>query len=411
MDIFTRTLSNGIRIIHHPTVSPVGYCGLIINTGSRDEQEDEHGMAHFIEHVIFKGTKKRKTYHILSRIDDVGGELNAYTAKEETCIYASFLKQDFDRALELLHDITFNSTFPAKELEKEKEVIIDEINSYKDNPSDLILDDFEELVFKDDPMGRNILGTAETLEKFGRTDIERFISNNYHTNEMVICSVGQIEPERLFKIVTKYYGSIKSNLRTKDRPLIKPYQPQQVEKKMDTFQSHIAIGNVAYDLNSPLRPGLLLLNNIIGGPGMNSRLNMSLREKNGIAYNIESIYSPYSGTGVFSIYFGTDEENINRSLNIVSREMKKLMEKPLGVLQLYNAQRQLKGQITISSENKESLMLSIGKSYLLYNKVDTLEEIYKKIDDLTASDLMNIANEIFDPSKLSRLIYRQSSEE
>jgi predicted Zn-dependent peptidase len=411
MDIFTRTLSNGIRIIHHPTVSPVGYCGLIINTGSRDEQEDEHGMAHFIEHVIFKGTKKRKTYHILSRIDDVGGELNAYTAKEETCIYASFLKQDFDRALELLHDITFNSTFPAKELEKEKEVIIDEINSYKDNPSDLILDDFEELVFKDDPMGRNILGTAETLEKFGRTDIERFITNNYHTNEMVICSVGQIEPERLFKMVTKYYGDLTPNLRTSDRPIIKPYQPQQVEKKMDTFQSHIAIGNVAYDLNSPLRPGLLLLNNILGGPGMNSRLNMSLREKNGIAYNIESIYSPYSGTGVFSIYFGTDEENINRSLNIVSREMKKLMEKPLGILQLHNAQRQLKGQITISSENKESLMLSIAKSYLLYNRVDTLEEIYKKIDDLTSGDLMNIANEIFDASKLSRLIYRQSSEE
>jgi predicted Zn-dependent peptidase len=411
MDIFTRTLTNGIRIIHHPTVSPVGYCGLIINTGSRDEQEDEHGMAHFIEHVIFKGTKKRKTYHILSRIDDVGGELNAYTAKEETCIYASFLRQDFDRALELLHDITFNSTFPAKELEKEKEVIIDEINSYKDNPSDLILDDFEELVFKDDPMGRNILGTAETLEKFGRTDIERFISNNYHTNEMVICSVGQIEPERLFKIVTKYYGGITPNLRTSDRPAIKPYQPQQVEKKMDTFQSHITIGNVAYDLNSPLRPGLLLLNNILGGPGMNSRLNMSLREKNGIAYNIESIYSPYSGTGVFSIYFGTDEENINRSLNIVSREMKKLMEKPLGILQLHNAQRQLKGQITISSENKESLMLSIAKSYLLYNRVDTLEEIYKKIDDLTSGDLMNIANEIFDSSKLSRLIYRQSSEE
>lgn len=408
MDIFTHTLPNGIRIIHHTTVSLVGYCGLIINTGSRDEKEDEHGMAHFIEHVIFKGTKKRKTYHILSRIDDVGGELNAYTAKEETCIYASFLKQDFDRAIELLHDITFNSTFPAKELEKEKEVIIDEINSYKDNPSDLIIDDFEELVFKDDPMGRNILGTPETLEKFGRSDIERFIANNYHTNQMVICSVGQIEPARLFKIVTKYFGKVPSNLRTGERPPLHPYQPQKIDKVMDTFQSHITIGNVAYDLNSPLRPGLLLLNNILGGPGMNSRLNMSLREKNGIAYNIESIYSPYSGTGVFSIYFGTDEENINRSLNIVYRELKKLMEKPLGILQLHNARRQLKGQITISSENKESLMLSIGKSYLLYNRVDSLEEIYKKINDITAIDLMDIANEIFDESKLSHLIYRQS---
>ena len=408
MEIYTHTLTNGIRIIHHPTVSPVGYCGLIINTGSRDEKEEEHGMAHFIEHVIFKGTKKRKTYHILSRIDDVGGELNAYTAKEETCIYASFLNQDFDRAIELLHDITFNSTFPAKELEKEKEVIIDEINSYKDNPSDLIIDDFEELVYKDDPMGRNILGTPETLETFKRDDIERFMANNYHTDQMVICAVGQITPARLFKMVTKYFGTVTPNLRTAERPVITPYHPQTLEKKMDTFQSHIAIGNVAYDLNSPLRPGLLLLNNILGGPGMNSRLNMSLRERNGIAYNIESIYSPYFGTGVFSIYFGTDEENINRSLNIVYRELKKLREKALGKLQLHNARRQLKGQITISSENKENLMLSIGKSYLLYNRVDTLEEIYSKIDALTASDLLAIANEIFDESKLSHLIYRQS---
>lgn len=408
MEIFTHTLPNGIRIIHHPTKSPVGYCGLIINTGSRDEKEDEHGMAHFIEHVIFKGTKKRKTYHILSRIDDVGGELNAYTAKEETCIYASFLKQDFERALELLHDITFNSTFPAKEIEKEKEVIIDEINSYKDNPSDLIIDDFEELVFKDDPMGRNILGTPETLEKFGRSDIERFMTNNYHTDQMVLCSVGEILPSRLFKLASKYFGVVTTNLRVNNRPSIIPYTPRRVDKEMDTFQSHIAIGNVAYDLNSPLRPGLLLLNNILGGPGMNSRLNMSLREKNGIAYNIESIYSPYSGTGVFSIYFGTDEENINRSLNIVYRELKKLREKSLGKLQLHNAQRQLKGQITISSENRESLMLSIGKSYLLYNRVDSLEEIYQKIDNITSSDLLAIANEIFDESRLSYLIYRQS---
>ncbi len=408
MEIFTHTLPNGIRIIHHPTKSPVGYCGLIINTGSRDERENEHGMAHFIEHVIFKGTKKRKTYHILSRIDDVGGELNAYTAKEETCIYASFLKQDFERALELLHDITFNSTFPAKEIEKEKEVIIDEINSYKDNPSDLIIDDFEELVFKDDPMGRNILGTPETLGKFGRTDIERFMANNYHTDQMVLCSVGEILPTRLFKLASKYFGVVTTNLLVNNRPSIIPYIPRRVDKEMDTFQSHIAIGNVAYDLNSPLRPGLLLLNNILGGPGMNSRLNMSLREKNGIAYNIESIYSPYSGTGVFSIYFGTDEENINRSLSIVNRELKKLREKSLGKLQLHNAQRQLKGQITISSENRESLMLSIGKSYLLYNRVDSLEEIYQKIDNITSADLLAIANEIFDESRLSYLIYRQS---
>ena len=396
MVLFTHTFPNGIRLIHFAVNSPVGHCGLLINTGSRDEAANEHGMAHFIEHVIFKGTKKRKTFHILSRIDDVGGELNAYTTKEETCIYASFLKQNFNRALELLHDITFNSTFPARELEKEKEVIIDEINSYKDNPSDLILDDFEELVFKDDPMGRNILGTPEMLERFGRADIEAFMANNYHTDQMVICSVGQIEPYRIKGLVEKYFGGVSENRRAGVRPAIVPYQARREEKMMDTFQSHIVVGNVAYDLDSPQRLGLLLLNNILGGPGMNSRLNMALREKNGIAYNIESIY------------IGTDEENLDRSLKIVHRELKKLRDKELGKLQLHNAARQLKGQITIANENRENLMLSIGKSYMLYNRVDTLEEIYTKIDAITSGDLLQIANEIFDPTMLSYLIYRQS---
>ncbi|WP_062122065.1 M16 family metallopeptidase [Geofilum rubicundum] len=408
MELFTHTFPNGIRLIHHKTLSPVGHCGLMINTGSRDEKESEHGMAHFIEHVIFKGTQKRKTYHILSRIDDVGGELNAYTTKEETCIYASFLMQDYDRALELLHDITFNSTFPAKELEKEKEVIIDEINSYKDNPSELIIDDFEELIFNKDPMGRNILGTPEMLTTFEQKDIKKFIRNNYHTDQMVICSVGQMEPAKVLRIASKYFKDVPANHRTQKRPITLPYQPRSMDKKMDTFQSHIVLGNVAYDLDHPKRFGLLLLNNIIGGPGMNSRLNMALREKNGIAYNIESIYTPYYGTGIFCIYFGTDEENINRSLRIVHRELKRLRETRLGKLQLHNAVRQLKGQITIANENRENLMLSIGKSYMMYNKVDSLEETYQKIDSITSEDLMHIANEVFDPALLSYLIYRQS---
>ncbi|MGQ1946188.1 M16 family metallopeptidase [Geofilum sp. OHC36d9] len=408
MELFTHTLPNGIRIIHHPIDSPVGHCGLLINTGSRDEKENQHGMAHFIEHVIFKGTQKRKTYHILSRIDDVGGELNAYTTKEETCIYATFLRQDFERAVELLHDISFNSIFPEKELEKEKEVIIDEINSYKDNPSELIIDDFEELIFKDDPMGRNILGTAETISRFGRDDIHHFIKNNYHTDQMVVCTVGKITPEKIIKIISRYFGDVEANLRQTSRPATLTYQPQHKDKVMDTFQTHTVIGNIAYDLSHPRRPGLLLLSNLLGGPGMNSRLNMSLREKNGIAYNIESIYSPYFGTGVFCIYFGTDEENLNRSLKIVQREMKRLRDSKLGKLQLHNAQRQLKGQITVANENKENLMLAIGKSYLLYNKVDTLPQIYAQIDAVTSECLMEIANEILNPDQLSYLIYRQS---
>ncbi|MGQ1889082.1 M16 family metallopeptidase [Thermophagus sp. OGC60D27] len=408
MNLFTHTLPNGIRVVHHRIASPVGHCGLIINTGSRDEQDNEHGMAHFIEHVIFKGTQKRKTWHILSRLEDVGGELNAYTSKEETAIYASYLIEDFERALELLHDITFHSVFPEKELIKEKEVIIDEINSYKDNPAELIIDDFEELVFNDGPMGRNILGTAESVRSFTRDDIIRFIQNNYHTDQMVLCMVGNMESEKFLKIVHKYFGKESANFRHSQRPPTSTYKPTSIHKELDTFQSHITLGNIAYDLENPKRLGLSLLSNLIGGPGMNSRLNMALREKNGIAYNIESIYSPYYQTGVFSIYFGTDRQNIDRSIRIARRELARLRDKKLGQLQLHKARRQLKGQIAIANENKENLMLSIGKSFLLYNKVDSLTDLYTKIDNLTASDLLEIANEIFDDNQLSYLIYEQS---
>lgn len=406
MNIETTTLANGIRIIHTQIDSPVGYCGLIINAGSRDEKENEHGMAHFIEHVIFKGTKKRKAYHILSRLDDVGGELNAYTTKEETCIYATFLSQDTDRALEIIHDITFNSVFPAREIEKEKEVIIDEINSYKDSPSELIYDDFEEMLYKNDPMGRNILGTPETLKSFTRKDILHFIANNYHTNEMVICSVGPVSFKRIVQMCERHYGNIPAALRQTQRPQVAPYEPSSKEEHKDTYQSHVIIGNVAYDLNHPKRLALYLLNNILGGPGSNSRLNMSLREKNGIAYNVESSYNPYFNTGVFCIYFGTDVENLARSMKIIDRELSLLRNQKLGSLQLHKAARQLKGQMTIANESKESLMLSLGKSYLLYGKIDTLESVYEKIDAITSSDLLEIANEILCKERLSTLIYK-----
>ncbi|MBN2164814.1 MAG: insulinase family protein [Marinilabiliaceae bacterium] len=406
MQINTYTLENGIRLIHSEGNSAVGYAGLIINTGSRDEDENEHGMAHFIEHVIFKGTKKRKAYHILSRLDDVGGELNAYTTKEETCVYASFLKQDMERAIELIHDITFNSVFPEKEIEKEKEVIIDEINSYKDSPSELIWDDFEEMVFRNDPMGRNILGTPETLKSFTKKDILKFLHNNYHTNQMVLCVVGDISFRRLTVLCNKYFAQVPENLRIEERKPVIGYIPEYKEIEKGTFQNHIIIGNVAYDLNHPNRLGLHLLSNILAGPGSNSRLNMALREKNGIAYNIESSFSPYHNTGIFGIYFGTDAENLKRSLRIIERELNLLRNVKLGDLQLYKAKRQLKGQLTISMENKESLMLSLGKSYLFYNKVDSLEKIYRKIDSISGSDLLDIANEIISKDQLSTLIFK-----
>lgn len=406
MNYNIHTLENGIRIIHKQDKSPVAYCGLIINTGSRDEKEEEHGMAHFIEHVIFKGTKKRKAYHVLSRLDDVGGELNAYTTKEETCIYASFLKQDYERAIELIQDITFNSVFPPKELEKEKEVIVDEINSYKDSPAELIFDEFEEMLFKDDPMGRNILGKEERLKGFGEKEVRRFMDHNYNTDQMVFCSVGAVSFKKIVKWAERYFGEIPTNHRSFERDQVQPYIPQSLTIEKDTHQCHVMIGNVAYDFKHDKRLHLHLLNNLLGGPGLNSRLNMSLREKNGIAYNVESNYTPYYGTGVFNIYFGTDEENLMRSFNIIDREMKLLREKPLGALQLHKAARQLKGQMTISSDNRENLMLSMGKSYLLYNQVDELDVIYEKIDQITAKELQDVANEVLDPQKLSYLIYK-----
>jgi len=405
MEFYTHTLNNGIRIIHKPDMSEVGYCGIIINAGSRDEKEEEHGMAHFIEHVVFKGTKKRKAFHVLSRLEDVGGELNAYTTKEETCIYASFLKDDYERSVELISDITFHSIFPEKEIEKEKEVVIDEINSYKDSPAELIFDDFDELLYPNHALGRNILGTPEILKSFDRESIFKFIKNNYHTDQIVFCSIGSLSIKKVIKLAEKYFGSIKPNLRTNKRGIIEPSEPRIIEIQKDTYQSHIVIGTTAYDSNHPQRLGLHLLNNLLGGPGMNSRLNLALREKKGIAYNIESNYSPLFGTGVFSIYYGTDQKNIDRSLKIVHAELKKLKEKTLGSMQLHKAKRQLKGQIAISSENKESLLLNLGKSYLLYDKVDSLQYIYKKIDSLSASDLLQIANETFDEKKLSQLIY------
>lgn len=406
MEYQNYTLPNGIRIIHKQDKSTVGYCGLIINTGSRDEEEQEHGMAHFIEHVVFKGTKKRKAYHILSRLDDVGGELNAYTTKEETCIYASFLKQDFQRAIELIHDITFNSVFPAKEIEKEKEVIVDEINSYKDSPAELIYDEFEEMIFANDPMGRNILGTPQHLRRFGSNEIKRFIDRNYNTDQMVFASVGEMSFKKIVSWAEKYLGDVPTNIRQHKRSDVHPYVPQSLTVEKDTHQSHVILGNVAYDFKHPQRLHLHLLTNLLGGPGMNSRLNMALREKNGIAYNVESSYTPYYGTGVFSIYFGTDEENLYKSFSIIDRELKRLKIKELGSLQLHKAIRQLKGQMAISADNRENLMLNIGKSFLMYDQVDSLDVVYKKIDSITSKDLLEVANYILADNQLSYLIYQ-----
>ena len=406
MDLLLYTLDNGIRLVHHRIPGLVAHCGLIINTGSRDETVQEHGIAHFIEHMLFKGTKRRKAYHILSRLEDVGGELNAYTTKEETAIHASFLKEDYERAIELISDITFNSVFPEKEIEKEKDVVIEEINSYLDSPSELIFDDFEELIFADQPIGRNILGTPESVKSFSKKKINDFISNNYNTRQMVFCSVGNISDEKILKLFKTHFASIvtENNIERDNRTWL--YKPASVTKKMDTYQNHCIMGNLAYNLKDNRRMGMFLLNNILGGQGLNSRLNLSLREKNGLAYNVESSYNPYVDTGIFSIYFGTDSQYLNKSISIALYELKKLRTSRLGTIQLSKAKNQIKGYLSRGYENHESLMLSLGKSLLIFDKIDSIEELCRKIDAVTASELIETANDIFEPSKMSTLIYK-----
>lgn len=404
-DFLTYTLPNGIRVIHHKTDSPVGHLGILINTGSRDEEENEHGLAHFIEHSVFKGTKKRRAFHILSRIEDVGGELNAYTTKEETTLYSTFLCQDYERAAELLSDILFNSVYPQKEINREKEVIAEEINSYKDSPSELIFDEFDELVYDGHPIARNILGTTKNINQFTRQSILSFIDKNYHTDQMVLSSVGNIDFQKLIKYAERYFGQVDEKLRVIKRTPFSNYVPGFRTSVKDTFQTHCIIGNVSYDVHHPMRIAMVLLNNIIGGPAMNSRLNLALRERKGMAYNVESSYTAYSDTGLFNVYFGTDKTNFERAVAIVKKEFKLLRDSKLGDVQLSKAKKQLIGQIAISTESHDDLMLAIGKSYLLYNQVDPLKLVFQKINEITAEDVQEVANQVLDEKQLSTLVY------
>jgi predicted Zn-dependent peptidase len=406
MNLHFSTLDNGIRMVHYPVKGVVAYCGIVINAGSRDEAPEEHGLAHFIEHMLFKGTSRRKPYHILSYLEDAGGELNAYTTKEETAVYATVLREHYKRAVELISDIVINSTFPDKEIEKEKEVVTEEINSYLDNPAELIFDEFDEQVFSHKPIGRGILGTPDSVRSFTGAAIRKFISNNYNTSGMVFCSVGEVSPAEAQRLFSKYFSQMPANNSIKRRSLDPEYTPVSVIKKHDTNQAHCITGNIAYNLYDRRRTVMYLLNNILGGQGLNSRLNMSLREKNGYAYNVESNYHPYGDTGLFSIYFGTDEKNIARSFEIARREMDKLMKTRLGPLQLSRARNQVKGYLARSYENHEHLMLSLGKSLLVFNKVEPAEEIYRKIEAITSSQIMETANEIFNRESMSVLIYK-----
>jgi len=406
MDYEEYRLSNGIRLIHKNISSNVAYCSVIINTGSRDETEKQHGIAHFTEHVIFKGTKKRKYFHILNRMEDIGGELDAFTTKEETCLTTAFLKEYYERAIELLSDILFNSTFPDKEIIKEKQVILDEINSYKDNPSELIFDDFEEQIFKNHAIGRNILGSPKFLKSFTKENIEQFILTNYNTDQMVFCSVGNIDIKKLVKLFNKYFGNIPPNFRTIQRNKFENYQQETRTINKKTYQAHCIIGNIAYNYFDKNRIVLDLINNIIGGPGMNSVFNVVLREKYGLVYNVESSSSKYCDTGLWTVYFGTDKYNLDRSIELINQELNKFRNFKISSLQLHKAKQQIKGQIAISADSNASLLYTLGKSYLLYNKVDSIAEVSDLFDKITPEQILEVSNEIFNFNKLSMLIYK-----
>ena len=403
------TLQNGLRIVHRKVSSKISHLGVVINAGTRDELPQEHGIAHFIEHMIFKGTRKRNLFRILSRLDSVGADLNAFTTKEETTIYASFLNTYYDRTLELFSDILLNSTFPQKEIEKEREVVIDEINSYKDSPSEQIVDDFEDQVFSGHALGNNILGTPKNVRKFSREAIQRFIADNYLPSKMVICSVGNINFERLIHIVEKYFSQMVATPEIRVREHFIQYRTETKILQRSIYQSHLVLGTATYGYIHPRRTSLGLLNNLLGGPAMNSRLNFAVREKYGITYSIESQYTPYTDTGFFYIYMATDDVNLEKATSLVRIELKKLCENKLTTSQLHQVKRQLIGQLVLSFDSNLNDMLSMGKSLLLFDKVDNPVEVYRKVEEVTAEELLEVANDVFNPDQLSSLIYMTKS--
>jgi len=403
---YQHTFPNGLRLIFRPEKTPVAYCGLAINTGSRDECEHEYGMAHFVEHLLFKGTKKRTSAHIINRLENVGGELNAFTSKEETVVYSAILKEYLERAVELIADITTQSTFPQNEIDKEIDVVLDEIEMYNDSPSELIYDDFEEMLFANHPLAHHILGVPDLLKKYRTEDAIRFVDRQYRPENMVFFVLGDADFKKIICWCEKYFRFENSNLPENKRFSPTEYKPIRRIVEKDTHQMHVAIGNRAYDLHHTDRLPMYLLNNILGGPGMSSLLNLSLREKHGLVYNVESSYQPFSDTGEWCVYFGCDPTNANKCETLVYRELKKMREKKLSDSVLRKYKLQLMGQMAISAENRENTALSIGKSFLRFGKVDELDEIKRKIELVTADQILRVANEIFVEDNFSVLKYK-----
>ena len=446
----THTLDNGLRIIHLPSDSKVVYCGYQINAGTRNEEPSEEGLAHFCEHVTFKGTERRKAWHILNCLESVGGDLNAYTNKEGTVYYSAILKEHIARAVDLLSDIVFHSVYPQAEIDKEVEVICDEIESYNDSPAELIYDEFENILFKNSSLGHNILGTAEQVRSFTTEDALRFTRKLYRPDNAIFFAYGDIDFKKLVKLVgraladddsgklaeedchadfsggTGFAGDENSITTEKSVSSVESVGPknyssvgpknypsvgnemagQTIVMEKNTHQAHVMIGTRAYDVNDDRRMPLYLLNNILGGPGMNAKLNLALREHNGLVYTVESTMVAYGDTGTWSIYFGCDEHDIKRCLRLVRKELDRMMEKPLSDSQLKAAKKQIKGQIGVACDNRENFALDFGKSFLHYGWEKNVDRLYEQVEAITSQQIQDVARELFDKNRLITLIFK-----
>lgn len=423
MNYNTYTLANGLRIIHLPSAQPVVYCGYAVGAGTRDEELGrEEGMAHFCEHITFKGTERRTSIQILGHLESVGGDLNAFTNKEETVYHAAVLKENIDRAVDLLTDIVFHSTYPQTEIDKEVEVIVDEIESYNDSPAELVYDLFENAVFGGHPLGHNILGTAEKLRQYTTADALRFTRRYYRPDNSVFFAYGDVDFRKLVRLLERANAADAAALSAAPSALpvassalppqqsaaapLPPYVAQHIEHHMDTHLAHVMVGTRAYDFHDERRIALYLLNNILGGPGMTARLNVSLRERNALVYTVESMAQSYSDTGLWAVYFGCDPKNVKRCLRLIRRELDKVMQRPLSDAQLRAAKRQIRGQIGIACDSRESFALDFAKSYLHYGWKKDVTALCERIDALTAADLQRVAQDLFAEERLTSLVIK-----
>lgn len=405
MTIQTYTFPNNIRLLHVQEASEVAYAGVVVNTGTRDELLSESGYAHLTEHMLFKGTSKRNSTQIINRLEDVGGELNAYTSKEETVVYSVFLKQYLQRAVELLADVVFNSVINESDLEKEIDVVIDEIHSYMDSPSELIVDDFEDELFSSYSIGRNILGSEASLKACTPSVLKDFIKRTYTTDEMVFFTLGDFSLDKIMRLVWKHISSVPSSSRLYKRETPFEYTPRTIEKDKKTLQTHYILGNRAFSAKDENRFPFYLLNNILGGQGMNSKLNMALRERNGLVYTVESHFTPYCDTGAWSVYFGADHADVPKAVRLIQKELSKLKEQPVSETKLKHAKQQLLGQMVIAGENKESWIISTAKYFLMFNTVMPKAEMEARISNVSAMQLCEVANQCFQADKFTHLRY------